>query len=83
LSREVPVVSSVAEARVSALVECVKMLSDSSRTLLTLFCRGHRKVKDIAGDLGQAPAATYQALSRIRRQLFECVEERLRKDVGR
>ena len=82
LSQEVPVVSSLAEDRVSALVECVKMLSDSSRKLLALFCMGHRKVKDIASDLGQAPSATYQALSRTRRQLFECVEKRLQEKIS-
>jgi len=83
LSREMPVVSSVVEERASALVECVKTLSVSSRQLLSLFCMEHRKIKDIAGDLGQAPSATYQALSRARRRLFECVEKRLREEKSR
>lgn len=83
LSNDIPADALLAEDRVSALVECSKKLTDSGRKLLGLFSGSHRKVKDIAGDLGQTPAAAYQALSRIRRQLFECVEKRLREVSGR
>lgn len=80
LSQQIPVVSFVEEDRVLALVECVKGLDAAGRNLLRLFCTGHKKIKDIAGDLGQTPSATYQALSRIRRRLFKCVERRLQEE---
>lgn len=83
LSQQIPVVSLVEEDRVSALVECVKGLDAAGRNLLRRFCMGHKKIKDIAGDLGQTPAAAYQALSRIRRLLFKCVEKRLQEEARR
>jgi RNA polymerase sigma-70 factor (ECF subfamily) len=70
-------VSSAWDHRTSALVECVKTLNAASRRLLRLFCTDRRKIKDIAHDLGQTPSATYQALSRTRRSLLECVRSRL------
>jgi RNA polymerase sigma-70 factor, ECF subfamily len=72
-------VSSIWDDRVSALVGCVKALNDASRRLLRLSCMGNRKIKDIASDLGQTPSATYQAISRIRRGLIECVRQRLQE----
>jgi RNA polymerase sigma-70 factor, ECF subfamily len=71
--------ASVWDDRTSALVECVKTLNTASRKLLRLFCTEHRKIKDIAHDLGQTPSATYQALSRIRRGLLECVRNRIQE----
>jgi RNA polymerase sigma-70 factor (ECF subfamily) len=77
LSRHAPAMSSsVWSDRASALVECVNKLSDASRRLLHLSCIEHRKVKDIAVELGQTPSAASVALFRIRRTLFECIEER-------
>jgi DNA-directed RNA polymerase specialized sigma24 family protein len=73
----------VEEDRVLALVECVKKLDAAGRKLLRLFCTDRRKIKDIAGDLGQTPAAAYQALSRMRRMLFNCVEKRLQEENRR
>jgi RNA polymerase sigma-70 factor (ECF subfamily) len=68
--------------RVSALVECVRALSDNSRKLLRLCCMGQRKIKDVARELGQTPSATYSAFHRIRWSLFDCVQERVRKGRG-
>ena len=82
ISREYSDVSRSTDDRASALAECVKLLNAGSRRLLGLCCKSHRKIKDIAGDLGQTPSATYQALSRIRRQLFDCVEKRLHEEQG-
>lgn len=80
ITRQMPTPSSsLREDRLSALVECVKTLSDTGRTLLRRFCTGHEKIKDIAHDLGQTPSATRMALLRIRRSLFDCVQERLQE----
>lgn len=79
LSQDIPHASTMLEERAVALVECIKMLSDSGRKILELFCGRHGKVKEIAKNVGRSPAATYQLLSRTRRQLFECVEKRLQE----
>lgn len=84
IAQHLPALSSpVQDDRAVALVECVKTLSDASRNLLRLFCTGHRKIKDIAIELGQTPAATYTALFRIRRSLFDCVQQRLREEESK
>lgn len=67
------------DVRLPALIECVKSLGDASRRLLRLCCMGQRKIKDIAGEIGQTPSATRVALFRIRRSLSECVEKRMRE----
>ena len=83
ISRHVPAMSSSTWGdRALALVECVNRLSDASRKLLQLACIGHRKVKDIATDLGQTPSAASVALFRIRRTLFDCIEERMQEKEG-
>lgn len=69
--------------RASALVECVRSLSDASRWLLRRFCTDSRTLKDIADELGQKPSATRMSLLRIRRILFECVQKRLREEETR
>jgi RNA polymerase sigma-70 factor, ECF subfamily len=66
--------------RAAALAECVAALNDISRRMLRLFCSGHQKIKDIAHEMGQTPAAAYTSMFRIRRNLFDCVEQRLQKD---
>ena len=81
LSGEVPLASSAAEDHEAALGECVRTLNDAGRSLLRVFCTGQHKIKDIAGELGQTPSAAYQALSRVRRRLFECVERRLQQEA--
>jgi RNA polymerase sigma-70 factor, ECF subfamily len=84
ISRHVPTKSSsLQEDRASALVECVKMLNDASRKLLRRFCTGHARLIDIARELGQAPSTTRVALLRIRRTLFECVQQRVQEGEGR
>lgn len=69
--------------RTTALVECMRTLNTASRKLLRLFCTDRRKIKDIALDLGQTPSATYQALSRVRRSLLECVRNRIQEGKDR
>jgi RNA polymerase sigma-70 factor, ECF subfamily len=75
-----PETSPEPDERLSALVECVKTLNAASRRLLRLVCAGHKRLVDIARDLGQTQSATRMALLRARRSLFECVERRLREE---
>jgi len=82
IAQSIPQTPSREDDRVFALVECVKTLSNASRKLLDLVCSGQQKLKDIARELGQTPSATYVALFRIRKNLFECVEKRMREEKG-
>ena len=84
LSRHVATItsSSARDDRVLALVECVRAINDASRKLLRLFCTGHRRIKDIARELGQTPSATYSSLFRLRRSLLDCVRRRLQREKG-
>ena len=84
ISQHLPASSSpVQDDRALALVDCVMALNNASRRLLRLSCTGHRKIKDIAHELGQTASATYTSLFRIRRSLFECVQRRLHEEKGR
>ena len=73
-------VSDEDDNRLPALMECVKSLGDAARRLLCLVCSKHRRIKDIASDLGQKPSTTRMALLRIRRSLLECVQKRLQEE---
>jgi RNA polymerase sigma-70 factor, ECF subfamily len=78
LSRSVPPADRAeADDRLAALMECVETLSNASRRVLRLVCAGHKRLTDIARDLGQSQSATRMTLLRARRSLFECVEKRL------
>jgi RNA polymerase sigma-70 factor, ECF subfamily len=80
ISQSIPPAShSTGNDRLSALLECVKGLNGASRRLLRLVCVGHRRIKDIAHDLGRTPTATRVALFRVRRTLFECIRARLQE----
>lgn len=82
ISRHIPAVSSSSreDNRTLALLECMKLLSDASRSLLHRFCAGNQKIREIARELGQTPSAAYSALFRVRWSLFECVQKRLQEE---
>lgn len=70
------------QRRLAALAECVKQLGgDASHLLRRCYVEG-AKIKDVAAELGRSLAGTYQAMSRIRRGLFDCVEQRLYGEEG-
>jgi RNA polymerase sigma-70 factor (ECF subfamily) len=68
------------DERMPALADCVRSLSDAARRLLCLVCSEHRRIKDIASELGQKPSTTRMTLLRIRRSLLECVRKRLAEE---
>jgi RNA polymerase sigma-70 factor, ECF subfamily len=81
ISRHLPTISTSAQdTRLQFLIECVRALSKANRKLLSLAYARQWKAKDIARELGQTLAATYTALFRVRRSLYECVENRLQKE---
>jgi RNA polymerase sigma-70 factor, ECF subfamily len=69
-----------AERRLRLLAECVRRLGDSAGDLLRRCYAEGAKIKDIAGQLGRSVNGVYLALSRIRRDLHECVEMSLNRE---
>lgn len=64
--------------RVEALEHCLERLGAADRTLLELAYSGDLAVDQVAQQVGKSAAATYQALSRVRKSLKQCVERSTR-----
>ncbi|WP_197530583.1 sigma-70 family RNA polymerase sigma factor [Bythopirellula polymerisocia] len=69
--------------RYEALVECVQQMSATSQRLLAECYAGNRKIKEVAEKLSRTEASVYKALERLRAALFDCIERKLGKQVGR
>jgi DNA-directed RNA polymerase specialized sigma24 family protein len=69
-----------ADRRLGILAECVKRLGNEALDLLQRCYLDKTKIKDIATELGRSLAGTYQAMSRARREVFDCMQERLRRE---
>jgi RNA polymerase sigma-70 factor, ECF subfamily len=70
----------LAERRLPALANCVRRLDDSARALLDLCYAKSVKIKDVAVRLGRSVNGTYLMLSRIRRELHDCVDAALKAE---
>ncbi len=68
------------DRRRAALAACRERLPAHAEELLRKRYGDDLPVADIASDLGRTPAAVMMALSRLRRDLAECVAKRLRLD---
>ena len=64
-------------ARMEALRECLDGVPASSRRLLELRYFEGRPCQEVAETVGAGVEAVYQRLSRLHRQLKQCVEQRL------
>ena len=65
------------QRREAALTQCIDQLPERSGLLISDRYTKGLAVEDIADDTGMTVDAIYQALSRLRKQLRECVERRL------
>ena len=63
--------------REQALNQCLELLPERSAALIAERYEKGRAVEDLAGDTGMTMDALYQTLSRLRKQLRECVQRRL------
>ena len=59
------------------LNDCIAQLKEKHREMLHLRYQQRATVEDIAGKLQSTAKAIYQALSRVHKSLFECVERKL------
>jgi RNA polymerase sigma-70 factor (ECF subfamily) len=74
--------SSHGTARSDALAKCVASLPDSERRLVRLRYEGEQSVEDIAAQERRTVGAVYTALSRIRKSLLACVEQRVAREAS-
>jgi RNA polymerase sigma-70 factor (ECF subfamily) len=67
----------LASERIDAMERCIEALPSSLRELLALRYGKSMSIERVASSFGRTAAATQRALSRIRKQLAECIEQRL------
>lgn len=68
------------EARSHFLSRCLEKLSDEQRGLIEQCYLGDEAIRSIAEAMGISPAALTMRLQRIRKILFECVENAARDE---
>jgi RNA polymerase sigma-70 factor (ECF subfamily) len=68
------------DRRLELLTDCIKKLSSDALYLLQCCYVDRVKIKDIAVQLGRSLTGTYAAISRTRRNLFECMRKHLRRE---
>ena len=66
----------------TALERCLEKLPVARRELVLKAYSPERPIQALADQLGKSPAAMYQLLSRIRRELADCVERTLAVEGG-
>jgi len=78
IAAEIDRLTDTESARSEALRQCVARLPEAQRKTLTLRYEEDRDIAEIAEQTGRTEAAVYRLLSRIRQQLNDCIQERLR-----
>ena len=63
--------------RIEALEKCLEIIPKQSRQALDLRYGRGMAINEVAKSLGRTLAATQRALSRTRRRLAECIQQRL------
>jgi RNA polymerase sigma-70 factor (ECF subfamily) len=73
----------LAAQRQEALRHCLRSLPKPTRELVHLRYEQNLSVRDAAAQLGRTEGALYQALSRVRRLLADCIQQKLsQKDMA-
>jgi len=62
------------------LIHCLGKLSSASQQLLRLRYDGSRNIQQLAKEMGRSAGSIYNALSQIRRKLWECVQNALEEE---
>jgi RNA polymerase sigma-70 factor, ECF subfamily len=66
--------------QLNAMIDCMSLLEDSQQNLIRLCYRGDMTIKQVAEANGRTYDATYKAVERIRKNLHDCIEKKLRED---
>ncbi len=67
-------------ARSQALASCVESLGEKDQKLVNACYGDNRSFKETAAELGRSAQQVYDALSRIRRVLLDCVRGKLARE---
>lgn len=73
--------ASMRELYHEALAACRSKLTESDQLLLKLFYNGDQTAKEIAASQNRTLAGVYNALSRIRILLLDCIKHRLAREA--
>jgi RNA polymerase sigma-70 factor (ECF subfamily) len=65
------------DRRLEALTGCMRKLGGKDREVVRQAYNGEQTIKELADMLGWATQTLYNRLGRIRKQLMECVEQKL------
>jgi len=74
--------SATQEARHRALQLCLENLADQDRELIEQRYQPGVTGKELASQIKRPANSVYQSLSRIKRQLLECIQRRLTTEMG-
>lgn len=75
--------SSHQPAEEEALVECLAALPEHSARLVRRRYFDEADMDGLSAEFRQSPASLYQALSRLRRRLADCIRQRLSQEAGK
>lgn len=81
LSEELAEMSKESDARLAFVEECLKKLTQWQRELLWRCCIAGYSSQLVASQVGRKAEAIRQALVRIRRTLYECIEDAQRREA--
>lgn len=75
-------VESLRQRRELALRQCLEKLPEADRALLDRrYAEREMTIQQLAAESGQTANVLYKALGRIRRQLLQCINEKLASDA--
>jgi RNA polymerase sigma-70 factor, ECF subfamily len=83
LSGELPQIVVESDSRLPFIERCLKKLTQWQRDLLWRCCVAGDSTQKVASQLGRKAGATRQALLRIRRTLYRCIEDAQQEEADR
>jgi RNA polymerase sigma-70 factor (ECF subfamily) len=69
------------QERMASLLECLQRLAGRSRVIVESFYQRRQSLREIAGLLGWKEDSVKVALSRARKALADCIENRMRMSI--
>jgi RNA polymerase sigma-70 factor (ECF subfamily) len=73
--------SDAAVVRSDALGDCVQLLSQRDREMLSLRYQSEQSVAEIATQIARTESTVYKSLQRIHDELYECVETKVKTNT--
>ena len=77
---ELAAAAEAADPLLATLQDCVSRLSLHDRELIQRRYDDGAAVRSVAANVGRSAHSVYKSLSRIHRDLFDCITEKLKED---